>query len=360
MTTGRRVRRAGTVVSRRGGVRRAGPMGGTARRSREPCGDTELPAASGGSSCAPQAAGAPASVRFALDLGGRGLGVGFFLRGAWTTTRWTPSSPACPACRSFVGWNAFAGLEAFAGCGRRRERRGRGSQRARAGTSGTRRGTDASRMGTFCRFRPPPNDTLKGDLDPTGSAAARKTRFRRGCRGRLAGAETLRIIPLGGLGEVGKNMTVFEYGGEIIVVDAGLRSRATSTSASTSSCPTSAISPIGRRRVRAVVLTHAHEDHVGALPYFLREVGVPRGLGDAPHARAREVEARRARPAPRVRAREIDPEGGGGRRSGRSGSSSSGWRIRSRTRSPIVLETAAGRIVCTRATTRSTTRPSTA
>ncbi len=45
--------------------------------------------------------------------------------------------------------------------------------------------------------------------------------------------DVLRVIPLGGLGEVGKNMTVFEIGGEMIVVDAGSRSRATSTSAST-------------------------------------------------------------------------------------------------------------------------------
>ena len=68
-------------------------------------------------------------------------------------------------------------------------------------------------------------------------------------------------------------MTVFEIAGrDRSSSTPGSRSRATSTSASTSCCPTSATST--DREVRAVVLTHAHEDHVGALPYLLREVRV--------------------------------------------------------------------------------------
>src|SRR3954462_3213038 len=80
------------------------------------------------------------------------------------------------------------------------------------------------------------------------------------------------IIALGGLGEVGKNMTVFEAAGETIVVDAGL------AFPRDEHLGVDLILPDFRylrdREVRAVTLTPAHEDHVGALPYLLREVRV--------------------------------------------------------------------------------------
>jgi ribonuclease J len=84
----------------------------------------------------------------------------------------------------------------------------------------------------------------------------------------------IRIIPLGGLGEVGKNMTVYEAGGEAIVVDAGLafpRDEHLGVDLVLPEMTYLAERPGG---VRAVVLTHGHEDHVGALPYLLREVRV--------------------------------------------------------------------------------------
>ena len=81
---------------------------------------------------------------------------------------------------------------------------------------------------------------------------------------------SVRIIPLGGLGEVGKNMTVYESGGEVIVVDAGLafpRDEHLGVDLVLPEMTYLAERPGG---VRAVVLTHGHEDHVGALPYLLR------------------------------------------------------------------------------------------
>jgi len=82
----------------------------------------------------------------------------------------------------------------------------------------------------------------------------------------------LRIIPLGGLGEVGKNMTVYEFGDETIVVDAGLAFPRDEHLGVDLILPD--FGYLEGRELRAVILTHAHEDHVGALPYLLRETRV--------------------------------------------------------------------------------------
>jgi ribonuclease J len=83
----------------------------------------------------------------------------------------------------------------------------------------------------------------------------------------------IQIIPLGGLGEVGKNMTVYQSGGEVIVVDAGLAfPRDEHLGVDLVLPDMTFLADLGR--IRAVVLTHGHEDHVGALPYLLREVRV--------------------------------------------------------------------------------------
>jgi ribonuclease J len=83
---------------------------------------------------------------------------------------------------------------------------------------------------------------------------------------------TTRIVPLGGLGEVGKNMTVFEAGDERIVVDAGLAFPRDEHLGVDLVLPD--FGYLSDRPVRAILLTHGHEDHVGALPYVLRELDV--------------------------------------------------------------------------------------
>src|SRR5437764_962397 len=83
--------------------------------------------------------------------------------------------------------------------------------------------------------------------------------------------ETTRIVPLGGLGEVGKNMTVYEADGERIVVDAGLAFPRDEHLGVDLILPDFSYLTESDRPIRAVLLTHGHEDHVGALPYLLRE-----------------------------------------------------------------------------------------
>src|SRR5918996_6538451 len=85
----------------------------------------------------------------------------------------------------------------------------------------------------------------------------------------------LRILPLGGLGEIGKNMTVVEYGGEIIVVDTGLMFPTTEMLGIDLVLPDFSYLRDRAEAIETIVLTHGHEDHVGALPYVLREVGMP-------------------------------------------------------------------------------------
>ena len=86
---------------------------------------------------------------------------------------------------------------------------------------------------------------------------------------------SLRIVPLGGLGEVGKNLMVYEAGGEIVIVDAGLAFPRDEHLGVDLVLPDFTYLRERADRVRAVLLTHAHEDHVGGLPYLIREVRVP-------------------------------------------------------------------------------------
>ena len=84
-------------------------------------------------------------------------------------------------------------------------------------------------------------------------------------------AEKLKIIPLGGLNEIGKNMTAYEYGGEIIVVDCGMAFPGDDMYGIDLIIPDVSYLIKNRARIRGLFITHGHEDHVGAIPYVLNK-----------------------------------------------------------------------------------------
>ncbi len=92
----------------------------------------------------------------------------------------------------------------------------------------------------------------------------------------MAGKSTkLKVIPIGGLHEIGKNMTAFEYNNEIIIVDCGVAFPEDDMLGIDLVIPDFTYLVKNADKIKAIVLTHGHEDHIGSLPYFLKEVNVP-------------------------------------------------------------------------------------
>ena len=88
-------------------------------------------------------------------------------------------------------------------------------------------------------------------------------------------AEKLKIIPLGGLDEIGKNMTVLEYGKDMIIVDCGVGFPDEDMYGVDLVIPDFSYVIANSRKLRGVFITHGHEDHIGSIPYLMKEVVAP-------------------------------------------------------------------------------------
>ncbi len=95
-------------------------------------------------------------------------------------------------------------------------------------------------------------------------------------------SSTVRLLPLGGLGEIGKNMTVVEQDDRIVLVDTGLMFPTAEMLGIDLVLPDFSYLRDRADDIEAIVLTHGHEDHVGALPYVLREIGIPPAIYGGP------------------------------------------------------------------------------
>ena len=98
---------------------------------------------------------------------------------------------------------------------------------------------------------------------------------KRNTKSKTTTSKPVKIIPLGGLGEIGKNITLYEYDGDMILVDCGMTFPDEETPGIDTVIPDFTYVLENKDKIKGLVVTHGHEDHIGAIPYLLKNFNVP-------------------------------------------------------------------------------------
>ena len=167
-----------------------------------------------------------------------------------------------------------AALESESGQGKPAGRNA-GERRSTAKTGGDKRRTRRTTGGKTGREEAP-RETFTPEAEYDLVQAPRRGRSRNTAgknSGRGEKKPALKIIPLGGLNEIGKNLTVYEYGKDILIVDCGMGFPDSEMLGVDLVIPDFTYLEKNKEKIRGMVITHGHEDHIGSVPYFLKKFG---------------------------------------------------------------------------------------